>query len=73
MDFVTRSGRICIESGHKEISFNHLLTYARAQLEPHKVLYVVEDAFSLFYGVEDGREIVVQEDHISGLFANVRP
>ena len=45
---------------------------ARGELEPDKVLYVVEDALALLDGAQDGGKVVVEEDHVGGLLADVR-
>ena len=44
---------------------------AGGELEPHKVLDVVEDALALLDGAQDGGEVVVEEDHVGGLLADV--
>ena len=41
------------------------------ELEPHKVLYVVEDALALLDGAQDGGEVVVEQHHVGRLLAHV--
>jgi hypothetical protein len=44
---------------------------AGGELEGEEVLDVVEDGFALFDGVEDGREIVVGQNHVRCFLGNV--
>jgi len=41
-------------------------------LEGKEVLDVVEDAFTLFDRVQNGRKVVICQNHICGLFRNIR-